>query len=61
MNLISRLEGSYTVQEQEAAEMLDTLREALILVKEMASFEVLDGKEHIIEYVEKVLKYVDSN
>lgn len=53
MNLLQRLQGSYLVQEQEAAERIAELQEALNTIKILA--EVSNNTDNIIKVVEKVL------
>lgn len=60
MTLLQRLEGSFTVQEQEAGERLRELYSALATIRKVAEADLFDACESIIEIIDMVVEDGDD-
>lgn len=54
-NLLSRLQGSYTVQEQEAAEYIEKLENTLILIRGLLEGDLFSSTEFFLAIISGVL------
>lgn len=61
MNLLTRLSGSFLVQEQEAAERIDELQRALETIRILAECTLFNNSENIIKVVDRVLGKEDGS
>lgn len=59
-DLLVRLKGSFTVQEQEAAEALEEALNALQAVKKLVSGDLFNNEEEILKNIERVLNGSDQ-
>ena len=53
--LLSRLQGSYTVQEQEAAEYIEKLENSLVLIRGLLNGDLFFSIETIVNLIDGVL------
>jgi len=59
-DLLVRLKGSFTVQEQEAADALEEALNALQLVKKLVLGDLFKNEEEILANIERVLNGNDK-